>query len=278
MLTLMRVSMLIVWFCLIQSCPVTSVIPPDMPEAARTTTRLELIKTYFHCGFSYPEIVLILFVVHNIKLSLRQLCRILREHNLRRNLAQTSDETVIDYISKELQLSGQCIGYRSMWKRLVNDHKLTVPRDKVLSLMRQIDPDGIKLRKAHRLKRRKYIVKGPNYVWHVDGYDKLKPFGFCIHGAIDGYSRRIIWLEVSQSNNNPAVIAMYYLEALKVLRFAPRIIRCDKGTENATLALLQPFFRYNDTDSMAGLNSFRYGRSVSNQRIEAWRTLKRQGI
>ena len=22
-------------------------------------------------------------------------------------------------------------------------------------------------------------------MWHTDGYDKLKPFGFCIHGCID---------------------------------------------------------------------------------------------
>ena len=27
---------------------------------------------------------------------------------------------------------------------------------------------------------------GLNQAWHMDGYDKLKPFGFPIHGAIDG--------------------------------------------------------------------------------------------
>ena len=166
-----------------------------------------------------------------------------KKNNLRRRLSYTPDETVKEYISNEIENSGQCIGYRSMWKRLINDHKLKVPRDKVLTFMRQIDPEGIALRKAHRLKRRKYRVKGPNYVWHVDGYDKLKPYGFCIHGAIDGYSRRILWLEVSETNNNPGIIAMYYLEALKEIRVVPRILRCDHGTENSTLALLQPFFR-----------------------------------
>ena len=25
-------------------------------------------------------------------------------------------------------------------------------------------------------------------VWHLHGYDKLKPYGFVIHGCIDGYS------------------------------------------------------------------------------------------
>jgi len=66
-----------------------------------------------------------------------------------------------------------------------------IPEDqkKVLSFMKTIDPGGVSLQKAHRLKRRKYRANGPNYVWHVDGYDKLKPYGFCIHGSIDGYSR-----------------------------------------------------------------------------------------
>jgi len=93
------------------------------------------------------------------------------------------------------------------------------------SFMKTFDSEGVFLRKAHRLKRRKYRAKGPNFVWHVDGYDKLKPYGFCIHGSIDGYSRRLLWLEVSQSNNNPRVIAMYYLEAIRRLGVAPRLLR-----------------------------------------------------
>ena len=84
-----------------------------------------------------------------------------------------------------------------MWRRLVNDHEIRIPRDMVLQMMREIDPEGVRQRKAHRLVRHRYHAQGPNYVWHVDGYDKLKPYGFCFHGAIiDGYSRRILWLEV----------------------------------------------------------------------------------
>lgn len=50
-----------------------------------------------------------------------------------------------------------------------------------------MDPDGVDSRRKHRLARRTYINKGPNYLVHVDGYDKLKRFGIAIHGAIDGY-------------------------------------------------------------------------------------------
>lgn len=35
--------------------------------------------------------------------------------------------------------------------------------------------------------RRIYQNKGPNYLIHVDGYDKLKRFGIAVHGAVDGW-------------------------------------------------------------------------------------------
>lgn len=114
-----------------------------------------------------------------------------------------------------------------------------------------------------------FCVQGPNYLWHVDGYDKLKPYGFCIHGCIDGFSRRIIWLDVGTTNNDPSIVAYYYLQSIEQLQGTPAIIRGDLGTENSTLAFIQPFLRRHGTDS-AQQTSFRYGRSVSNQRIEAW--------
>ena len=68
-----------------------------------------------------------------------------------------------------------------------------------------------------------------------------------VHQAIDGYSRRILWLEVLNSaNNSSGVIAKYYLDSLANLGVCPRLLRCDSGTENAKLSVPQPFFRYND--------------------------------
>lgn len=154
-----------------------------------------------------------------------------------------------------------------MRRRLTFDHGVRVQRDIVLRIMRQIDPEGVTLRKAKRLRRRKYYALGPNYIWHVDGYDKLKPFGFCIHAAIAGYSRQLLWLEVSSSNNNSNLIATYYLETLKKIGCSPRLLMCDLGTENPMLSLLQPYFRYSARDSMARMKSFMYGKSTSNQRI-----------
>jgi hypothetical protein len=88
-----------------------------------------------------------------------------------------------------------------------------------------------------------------------------------------------MWLEVACSNNDPAVIAKYYLDCLKHFQLAPRILRADNGTENSRVSFLQPLFRYHSTDSMAGIKSFMYGKSTANQKIEQWwGTMRKLGI
>ena len=59
-----------------------------------------------------------------------------------------------------------------------------------------------------------YHTKGPNFIQKLDGYDKLKPYGFCIHGCIDGYSRQIMWLEVERTNYHPGVVVSYFIDCV----------------------------------------------------------------
>ena len=93
-----------------------------------------------------------------------------------------------------------------MHQRLCVDYGLVVSRETVRHVLKLLDPDGVERRSQHKLKWRAYSAKGPNFIWHLDGYDILKPFGLCIHGAIDGYSRQILWLEVGPLNNNPCTL------------------------------------------------------------------------
>lgn len=55
-------------------------------------------------------------------------------------------------------------------------------------------------------------------MWHVDQYDKLRHYGFCIHGAIDGFSRRVMWLEVFSTNRDPWIVARYYFKAISMVK------------------------------------------------------------
>ena len=77
-------------------------------------------------------------------------------------------------------------------RHLRRKYNLQVTRDTVRESFRIINPEGVECRKRPRLKRRRYITPGFNFLWHVDGWDKLAHIGICIHGAVDGSSRRIL--------------------------------------------------------------------------------------
>ncbi|KAL6465061.1 hypothetical protein MHYP_G00273790 [Metynnis hypsauchen] len=135
-------------------------------------------------------------------------------------------------------------------------------------VLKEMDPRGVALRQARRLRRRSYFSKGPNFIWHLDSYDKLKPYGICINASIDGFSRKIIWLNAYTTNSNPKVIGDYYIEAVQRLRGCPRVVRGDLGTENGHVRGFQRFLvpmNPNDT-----LDSYMEGASTGNQRIEYW--------
>lgn len=71
-------------------------------------------------------------------------------------------------------------------------------------LIKLFDPVGVTLRRAQR--RRHYRNKGTNALWHMDLYNKLKPYGIAINGCIDGLSCYVVWMEAYRTNNDPKVL------------------------------------------------------------------------
>lgn len=169
----------------------------------------------------------------------------------------------------EIKEGSKNLGCRCLSRRLFLKHGIFVGRNTTCAL-RILDPEGVSLRSQHCLSRRQYYNQGPNFLVHIDGYDKLKPFGFCIHGAICGFSRRILWLRVAsaRTNNNPRVVASYFLDYVEEIAGVPRCIRIDAGTENGHIEDMQKAFHWNDDDAMTGDKSVIIGSSTSNQRIE----------
>ena len=120
-----------------------------------------------------------------------------------------------------------------MWRKL-KGKGIIVPRQFVRLAMLELNPQGVEGRRQMRLRRRQYLSPGQNFVWHIDGYDKLKPYGFAIQGAIDRFLRRMLWLDVGSTNNNPNIIAKYILDTVIQLNTLQCILRCDRGTEKCS--------------------------------------------
>ena len=102
----------------------------------------------------------------------------------------------------------------------------------------------------------------------MDGYDKLKPFGFSIHGCLDGFSRRILGLEVQRSIKNPQCVANCFVKHAKAAPGCPVRVHTDAGTENGLVAGIQCYLRAEGLDEYPGSKSPKYVSSTRNQRIE----------
>jgi len=78
--------------------------------------------------------------------------------------------------------AGRLGGYRHMTGILRHKYHIRTCNEIVRMILRQVDPAGVIARQQHRLARRTYSSRGPNDAWHIDGYDKLRPYGFLISG------------------------------------------------------------------------------------------------
>jgi hypothetical protein len=224
-----------------------------------------LILLYYELGMTYSDITFTLANRHGIILSVRHLKRILKTIGIgRRNYSKL--EEVIIFIVNQLQGSGMMHGYRMMHTKC-REFGFNVAKEHVRIILRELDPAGVDRRQARRLVRRRYESDGPNAVWHLDGYDKLKPYGLCVSGCVDGFSRKVIWLNVYCTNSDPRIIGGYYLEAVQKFGGCPKRVRGDFGTENVSVRDLQIFLRRHDEDTTT---AYIEGSSTLNQRIESW--------
>lgn len=230
--------------------------------------RTLICKFYFRLGFEYKTILKFLAELHGIVISMSTLKRSLKGAELRRRKSKTDILEAALFIEDKISTSGAEYGYR--WMHLqCTQSGLNISRDSVELMMQLLDPVGVEIRSKKRLKRRRYFARGPDFLWHLDSYDKLKKYGLCINGCIDGFSRQVIWLNAYTTSSNPRIIGGYYIEAISKVKGCPSRVRGDHGTENGHVAAFQNFLSERDT--------FIYGPSTGNQRIESfWNILRRQ--
>ena len=160
-----------------------------------------------------------------------------------------------------------------MHQKLRQKYGLNVPRTLVHNVMYEVAPEQLENRRPGNKKTKEkgnFITKGVNWVWSMDGHDKLmgyqnSTFPIAIYGCIDTASRKLLWLKVWDSNSRPELIGKWYLEHLLVSHTVPSYIRIDKGTETAVVATMQSYLRRNNNDLDDPTDSVLYGPSTANQ-------------
>ncbi len=63
-------------------------------------------------------------------------------------------------------------------------------------VLKELDPAGVSMRRARRLRRRNYFAKGPNFIWHLDSYDNR--MAFVLMAALMAFRVRLFGLIPTQ--------------------------------------------------------------------------------
>ena len=236
-------------------------------EVGRPKFRIqsEVLEDLRSLGFSWTKIAMMLGV------SRWTISRRVKDYGLEDmcGFSQLSNEEldrlVRNYIDHHGTTSGQTyiIGY-------IKSLGYHVQRSRIRECLARLDPRNTALRWGVTVSRRVYSVPWPNSLWHLDGHHSLIRWKLVIHGCIDGFSRRIMFLKCS-SNNLAETVLTLFLEAIdNDGGLWPSRIRVDRGVENVLVCEAMVMARGE------GRGSFIPGSSTHNQRIERlWRDVYR---
>lgn len=120
-----------------------------------------------------------------------------------------------------------------MWGHL-RSLNVYVTRQKVRASLMRVSPQAVANHRSTTIQRRTYSVPCSNYLWHIDGLHCLIQWKIVIHGGIDGFSRRIVYLKASDNNRASTVYDCFNRAVMEC--GWPSRARSDKGGENVDVA------------------------------------------
>ncbi|KAF7363701.1 hypothetical protein MSAN_01027800 [Mycena sanguinolenta] len=188
-------------------------------------------------------------------------------HTLRKRLRELGfdkrfdeiDDADLDHLTRQYKAKKPTSGLRYL-RGHFRRYGIRVQRERARHSLRRVDALGQALRTHLVLRRCRYKVARPNYLWHGDGHHKLIWWGIVIHGFIDGFCRTVTGLRAS-NNNRAATVLEVFMDAIQ--RYGtPSRVRGDRGGENTKVAIWMVMHRG------PGRASFMWGSSTRNTRIE----------
>ena len=119
-----------------------------------------------------------------------------------------ADAIVKDYMSGHGNTTGE--PYISGYFKSIG---ICIQRRQVRESINRLGLMHSALRWGILISRRTYSVPWANSLWHIDGHHSLVRWKFVIHGCIDGFSRKIMFLQCN-TNNKALTVLHLFLESI----------------------------------------------------------------
>jgi hypothetical protein len=224
------------------------------------------------------------------------------KHGMKRRVRTAEEQrdrinNALEFLHEDLQRSNAILGFSKglLYQYVRQQARIIVSQRRLYDFYRAAFPDEVAGRRDGNFRQRgDFRVTGPNFLWSLDGYEKLRKVGFQIYACIDAYSRCIIWFYVGRSATTSIGTLKQYLEAVRRLQKRSFFTWSDHGTETplwaaaqAALAKIGPKkIQYTDEDGIVHFyaqgdrldSCHLYGPSTRNIRIESWWRQLRRGI
>ena len=175
----------------------------------------DIVAYYFSFSYTVKEIAGFRLFIHSKVVSIKTVYRIMKILRLKRYRVESP---LISIVQKIIHLHKQ--GCYDIGKILNSCCGINATQKSVKITLKDIHYDGVVAESRRRLVRRKHCNLGPNFCIHVDGYDKLNSFGISVHGEINSFSIKIIWLSTAShtnkhTNKHPRHVALVFVEYLR---------------------------------------------------------------
>ena len=119
-----------------------------------------------------------------------------------------------------------------------------------------------------RPRRRREILRGPNWVHSLDEHDKLMGYQnstlpIAVYRCLDTCSPKVMCAKVWVSNSDPKLIGHFYLDNIYENKTIASRLRVDKGMETGVMATMHAYCRQGHGD-MDPAETVIFGPSTSN--------------
>ena len=203
---------------------------------------LETVELLRGSGYTWNEIA------GSLQVSRTTLWRRLNEAGYEVEKFTDISDDELDSILRELQRNHPNCG-QQLLQGYLRQRGVIVQHRRLRESIARTDPIRRYVRWHQVVTRRTYSVQRSNSLWHIDGHHSLIRWRMVVHGAIDGYSRMIVYLQCA-TNNRSLTVYRLFKQATEQYGIPSRV-RSDGGSHIA-------------------------GSSVHNQRIERlWRDVYR---